>query len=603
MKKKTFCILFIYVIFLTGCTVNANEENIIVQTDFYTFTLPSTWENEYVTTLIYNQSTENGNDGSYTINFYEKRDYDGENGGFLGSIELLSCEEALKVYGVEEYYWESRQYIGVLRFDTEIYHMQMGISRGGFCTEENLDLYTKMLEEMKQVIPDSISAKDGYTFERKRDLRENTIGEYINGAKIYFPVSWENQYEYNIDYVDGGWILNIYEKTGRAENMGYLFGLGEFFKQEDYMIYYEPEYIGELYREYPMDTYTHIVLLSSAKEEYNEKNKEMYLQMQKDIPLVLSMIEWNNYNASWVTDETIDSNYEDIPIVDAWSNYLGNTFSGSYVAGGSMPALYGLMQTDGVMYCWDAESYSGQRWIGLRDNVIVAYADWVESSSIYNSVTVGSLLASDVVWPEPKCIEAQGMKYFVWKLLNGYTIIGAYNTSEDFRACEAVVEVHVSEKGMCKWLSDDIEQQLADEQRIREEQQRAEKEAEDLKNQELLEKTLALNNVAAQNDETGYFVTIVEADTETMIVQFGKNNVVESTVKYRIVESGFYEDQIYYYVVNDLEEVFSGEMYSHEYTEGYIYIGGQSIRLENFGYPIGEMNETLYGDVIYQRLD
>jgi hypothetical protein len=452
--------------------VSAIDNDMIpIATEDYTFYVPSTWQGEYEITTEYVSREEDGysmydSGEGYVINLFESRDFkldSREYMGYLGCIEMISPMSVYKRYSKEyEYYWNGRQYLGTLHTNHGIFHVQMYISIDQDCSDENYDRYCQMIEELKTSVMDSIVANEGNTLERKSNPWENTELAYQgNNGQMYVPASWDDKYVVEMNYLDYtdnyGYTLDVYEKMDYEEgNGGYLFSLGFFENEEDYNNgrYGEITYLGMMKMEADwIDSKQNVILiLPSDNEQYSDKNKETYLQMSGEVQLVVSLFKCWDY-CYWMSDDEIETG--DIPTVNAYSNYLGNSFSGGGVLSNSLPRLYGLVEQDGVDYYWDTSDTQGLRRIGLQNGYIVAYADWIESSSSYYSVTVGSRLSSDVDWGEPKTVSYSGYKYFMWRLNNGYLIICAYDTSENFSQCEAIAEIHVTDKDLCSVLSMD----------------------------------------------------------------------------------------------------------------------------------------------------
>jgi hypothetical protein len=446
--------------------VSAIDNDMIpITTEDYTFYVPSSWKGQYKTETRYANDygydclDYNQGDG-YSFYISESDDHNGDGGRYFALISMISSKNIYK-YLSDANFGSELEYIGIIKTKDGWFHLEMYASGESEYTYEN-DRYKEMIEELKTCVMDSISANEGNTLERKSNPWEDTELAYQgNNGQMYVPASWDDKYVVEMNYLDYtdnyGYTLDVYEKMDYEEgNGGYLFSLGFFENEEDYNNgrYGEITYLGMMKMEADwIDSKQNVILiLPSDNEQYSDKNKETYLQMSGEVQLVVSLFKCWDY-CYWMSDDEIETG--DIPTVNAYSNYLGNSFSGGGVLSNSLPRLYGLVEQDGVDYYWDTSDTQGLRRIGLQNGYIVAYADWIESSSSYYSVTVGSRLSSDVDWGEPKTVSYSGYKYFMWRLNNGYLIICAYDTSENFSQCEAIAEIHVTDKDLCSVLSMD----------------------------------------------------------------------------------------------------------------------------------------------------
>ena len=87
MKKKP-ALLFLLLLLLTLCACNqTKEDSNVITTKYYTITLPDEWRNQYIYDII---DQENG---TYTLNLYEKTSYEEMGAGKLCSLMLFSSKD------------------------------------------------------------------------------------------------------------------------------------------------------------------------------------------------------------------------------------------------------------------------------------------------------------------------------------------------------------------------------------------------------------------------------------------------------------------------------------------------------------------------------
>ena len=165
MRKLSVLIFCMSMLMLVGCSyqekdnhksqevLNQVKEDIIVDTQYYSITLPSHWEEAYgyeIKTLT---------SKTYELDFYEKESFNENETGFLFSIQLYLKD---KDYS----YLSNHKHIGNLKVGNITYKVVVTFPKKVQYKEENANLYRRLSHDIDSIMK-TIKAKEGYRFIQK----------------------------------------------------------------------------------------------------------------------------------------------------------------------------------------------------------------------------------------------------------------------------------------------------------------------------------------------------------------------------------------------------------------------------------------------------
>lgn len=158
--KKRWIVMVLFVALLCGCsakseaqknkTTEKQEKNIIIDTDYFTLTVPESWRGlfEYE---IYPDSESY----AYTVNLYETNSHQEMMGGFLFGISLYEEDEDIS-------YLPSYETIGLLEAKGQTYQVIVEYPTDVQFSDDTAANYRKLSKDMDDVIA-SLKVKEGCT--------------------------------------------------------------------------------------------------------------------------------------------------------------------------------------------------------------------------------------------------------------------------------------------------------------------------------------------------------------------------------------------------------------------------------------------------------
>lgn len=167
MRKLLTLIICMSMLMLSSCSYQAKEEDdhnnqevsnkvkedIIVDTQYYSITLPGHWEGAY------GYEIKDLTSKTYELNFYEKGSYNENETGFLFSIQLYLKDK-------DYTYLSNYKYIGDLKVGNITYKVIAVLPTDVEYNEENASIYRRLSHDIESIIK-TIKAKKDYTFIQK----------------------------------------------------------------------------------------------------------------------------------------------------------------------------------------------------------------------------------------------------------------------------------------------------------------------------------------------------------------------------------------------------------------------------------------------------
>ena len=199
--KKIICVL-LAVILLCGCTPEASVPEDVIDTKYFTLTLPEDW----IGTTTY----EILPDGEcYSIDFYERQDYETSGTGKLCTLKLFKEGEDFTVPGHMAYgtlVAKKTNFEVVILYPTDI-----------TCTPANAALHEKLLNRVSDLVY-SLEPKDDckwlvpqWDIPNPQNIRKDVIE--LLYYTITVPQAWEGKYvDFIEEFEDGTSIVTFYEK-------------------------------------------------------------------------------------------------------------------------------------------------------------------------------------------------------------------------------------------------------------------------------------------------------------------------------------------------------------------------------------------------------
>lgn len=162
--KKLLIMIMCACMLLSGCktldsyadegkdkkVTNKVKEDIIVDTKYYTITLPGDWDG------LYGYIINDLDSKTYEINFYEKESYNESELGFLFSIKLYLKESDYS-------YLSKYKYLGKLKVGKTTYKVIVLYPNDVQYTKESASLYKRLSHDIDSIIS-TIKAKDNYEY-------------------------------------------------------------------------------------------------------------------------------------------------------------------------------------------------------------------------------------------------------------------------------------------------------------------------------------------------------------------------------------------------------------------------------------------------------
>lgn len=158
--KKRWLIMVLLVALLCGCstksdtqkddTTETQEKNIIINTDYFTLTVPESWRG-----LFEYEVYPDSESYAYTVNLYEIDSHQEMMGGFLFGISLYEEDEDIS-------YLPSYETIGLLEAKGQTYQVIVEYPTDVQFSDDTAENYQKLSKDMDDVIA-SLEVKEGYT--------------------------------------------------------------------------------------------------------------------------------------------------------------------------------------------------------------------------------------------------------------------------------------------------------------------------------------------------------------------------------------------------------------------------------------------------------
>lgn len=206
--KKIICIL-LAVILLCGCTPDPSAPDDVIDTEYFTLTLPEDW----IGTTTY----EILSDGEcYSIDFYERQDYETSGTGKLCTLKLFKEGEDFTVPGHMTY--------GTLVAKITNFEVVVLYPTDITCTPANAAQHEKLLNRVSDLVY-SLEPKDDckwlvpqWDIPNPQNIRKDVIE--LLYYTITVPQAWEGKYvDFIEEFEDGTSIVTFYEKEC-YENFG-----------------------------------------------------------------------------------------------------------------------------------------------------------------------------------------------------------------------------------------------------------------------------------------------------------------------------------------------------------------------------------------------